>query len=290
MKAKSTRSSSFNVKDIAARYDIVYEDEALIVINKPAGLLAIPDRFNSELPSVRALLTERMGEVFIVHRIDRDTSGLLVAAKTAEAHRFLSEQFEARSVRKFYHAVVQGVVDVQHIQSMQQKETTPTEAAIMNIDIPLMPDPVRKGLMMPSVRGKESLTRVRLLERFRMATLLECELITGRQHQIRVHCAALGHPLLVDPEYGSSGEFLLSTIKRKYSMSKHQQQERPLITRLTLHAARLEFMHPLTNTALVAEAPYPKDFKALLQTLRKYAPFRASLPNSAALLEHWSYS
>jgi RluA family pseudouridine synthase len=251
---------------------ILFEDDALLVVNKPAGLLTLPDRFNTTLANVRSLLAERYGEIFIVHRIDRETSGLLVVAKTAEAHKILSEQFESRSVQKLYHGIVQGVVE--------QDELT--------IDIPLMPDSVRKGLMAPSVRGKESLTRVRVVERFRMATFVECELVTGRQHQIRVHCSAIGHALLVDADYGTASEFKLSTIKRKYNVSKHAEEEQPLVSRTTLHAAAVTLNHPLTGETLTVEAPLPKDLKALLQTLRKYAPYRTSY-SSAALLQHLSF-
>jgi len=252
--------------------EILFEDDALLVVNKPAGLLTLPDRFNAMLANVRSWLAERYGEIFIVHRIDRETSGLLVVAKTAEAHKILSQQFESRSVKKLYHGIVQGVVE--------QDELT--------IDIPLMPDPVRKGLMAPSVRGKESLTIVRVIERFRMATFVECELVTGRQHQIRVHCAAIGHALLVDAEYGTASEFNLSTIKRQYNISKHAEAEKPLVSRTTLHAAAIMFSHPLTGEALTFEAPLPKDLKALVQTLRKYAPYRTSY-SSAALLQHLSF-
>jgi 23S rRNA-/tRNA-specific pseudouridylate synthase len=106
-----------------------------------------------------------------------------------------------------------------------------------------------------------------------MATLLECELITGRQHQIRVHCAAVGHPLLIDKDYGGLDEFMLSSVKRKFKVGKHEE-EKPLMTRTTLHAFSLECTHPTTHERMHFEAPYPKDFKALLQTLDKYASYK----------------
>ncbi|MCS6809277.1 MAG: RluA family pseudouridine synthase [Bacteroidota bacterium] len=236
---------------------VCFEDEHIAVISKPSGLLTLPDRFHSTLPNVRDMLAQRYGEIFIVHRIDRDTSGIMLVCKTADAHRIMSEQFEARSVRKVYHALVRG--------RMEDDE--------MHIDIPLMPDPKRPGLMIPSVRGKESLTRVRVLRRFRFATLLECELITGRQHQIRAHCSAVGYPLLVDKEYGGAEAFFLSSIKRGY----HQPQdtgEKPIISRTSLHSFSIEFHHPHTQAVMYFDASYPKDFKAVLQTLDKYAPYR----------------
>lgn len=260
-------------------FSVLYEDEHIVAVAKDAGLLTLPDRFNHALPSLRALLAERYGEIFIVHRLDRETSGVLVACKTAEAHKILSEQFETRAVRKFYRAVVQGRVE--------QDE--------MSIDIPLIADPARAGLMAPSVRGKESLTILRVIQRFRMATLVECELVTGRQHQIRVHCSAVGHPLLIDPDYGGLAEFMLSSVKRKYVVGKHQI-EKPLMRRVTLHAHSLEIQNPsrvegetgaLPGT-LRFEAPYPKDFKALLQALEKYAPYRFG--SAAAALQTRSLS
>jgi 23S rRNA pseudouridine955/2504/2580 synthase/23S rRNA pseudouridine1911/1915/1917 synthase len=265
------KSRSHHHKPLAStppRFEVLHEDDALLVLHKPSGLLVLPDRFNTTLPNVRTMLVERYGEIFIVHRIDRDTSGLLIVAKTAEAHKALSEQFEGRTVRKLYHGVVTGVVE--------QNE--------LNIDIPLMPDPARKGLMAPSARGKESLTRLRVVERFRMATLVECELVTGRQHQIRVHCAAIGHPLLVDPDYGQAAAFRLSSIKRKYHLGKFVEEEQPLVSRTTLHAHSIEFQHPATGAVMRFETPYPKDLKALVQALRKYAPFRTAYALSGASL------
>lgn len=260
---KQSSSPQSNTRTLL-KPDILFEDEHIVVLAKPAGLLTLPDRFDMQLHNVRALLQERYGEIFIVHRIDRETSGVLLCCKTAEAHKILSEQFESRSIRKVYHAIAQG--------RFEQDE--------LAIDIPLQPDPARPGLMAPSVRGKESLTNVRVLKRFRMATLLECELITGRQHQIRVHCAAVGHPLLIDKDYGGLEEFMLSTVKRKYNVGKNQE-EKPLMSRTTLHAFSLEFRHPATQESLRFEAPYPKDFKALLQTLEKYASYKQfTLPSA----------
>ncbi|MBU3741352.1 MAG: RNA pseudouridine synthase, partial [Candidatus Kapabacteria bacterium] len=175
------------------RLEELYCDDAIVVVNKPSGLLSIPDRFDKELPNVRGLLQQKYGEIFVVHRLDRETSGVLIMARTADAHRHLSEQFEHHTVTKLYHAVVSGIVDRDEIP----------------ISIAIAPDQRRKGLMKPSARGKEARTNLRVLERFRVATLIECELVTGRQHQIRVHCSAIGHPLLVDADYGRSTQFML---------------------------------------------------------------------------------
>jgi RluA family pseudouridine synthase len=236
------------------RLDVLHVDDAIIVVNKPAHLLAVPDRFDKTLPDARSMMQAKYGEAFVVHRIDRETSGVMVFGRTAEAHRHLSLQFEHHQVGKFYHAILSGVID----------------ADALPISIPIAPDPRRKGAMKPSARGKEAHTELTVLERFRVATYVQARLITGRQHQIRVHCAAVGHPLLVDALYGRTDRFLLSTIKRKYNLAK-DTEERPVIQRQTLHAHHLDFSHPLTNEAVSFEAPLPRDFAATLQVLRKYA-------------------
>ncbi len=237
--------------------DILFEDDDLVIVNKQPGMLVIPDRYNSTLANLKAILAARYGEIFVVHRLDKGTSGIVMFAKNADAHAIMNQRFEDRSVQKIYHAVVGGRV----------------EQDTLDIDIPLMPSTKKKGLMQPSARGKESLTKVTVLERFRIASLIECELITGRQHQIRVHCSAIGHPLLVDEDYGENATFKVSMVKRKYNVGKHQE-EKPLIERLTLHAHKLKFLHPRTAQEIDIIADYPKDFRALLQILEKYAPFK----------------
>lgn len=240
---------------------VLFEDESVVLVDKPSGLLSLPDRFDASLPNVRHILTARYGEIFIVHRLDRETSGIMLAAKTAEAHKGLSEQFEHHRVTKKYHAIVSGIVE---------RDEFP-------INIPIATDAKRKGLMRPSARGKEALTNVAVLERFRIATLLECTLITGRTHQIRVHCSAIGHPLLVDPDYGTTSEFMLSAIKRRFNLKK-DTIERPVIDRLTLHAHEIQFTHPVTQERIGFVSPHPRDISAALQVLRKY-----SAPHTSAL-------
>lgn len=230
------------------------EDDHVVVVNKPAGLLSLPDRFNAELANMRGLLRDRYGEIFVVHRLDRETSGVMIFAKNAEAHKHLSEQFEHHTADKRYHAIVSGIVEKDHF----------------TINIPITNDTRRKGLMRPSAKGKDARTDITVLERFRMATLIECALITGRTHQIRVHCSAVGHALLVDPDYGTASEFKLSTIKRRFNVAKGME-ERPVISRLTLHSYKLTVTHPHTGEPLTVEAPYPRDFAAAVQVLRKYA-------------------
>ena len=247
------------------KLEIVYSDDALVVIDKPPGLLSLPDRYDRTIPNIREMMTERFGEIFMVHRLDRDTSGVMVLGRTAESHKNLNDQFEHQQVRKIYHGIVGGIVD---------RDEFP-------IDIPIAADPKRKGLMKPTARGKDAHTIVRILEKFRIATLIECRLITGRTHQIRVHCSAIGHPLLVDPDYGKNSEFLLSSIKRKFNLAKNAE-ERPVIDRVTLHARSLSVTHPTTGVQMEFVSEYPRDFAAALQVLRKYAA-----PYSSAFGEYF---
>ncbi len=238
------------------RPQVLYYDDDLIVVNKPPGVLSIPDRFQKDRPHVRGILERRFGRLYVVHRLDKDTSGVMLFARTAEAHRALSLQFEYRRVEKVYHAVLSGIV----------------EQDALEVDFPLLPDPRRPGRMIPSARGKEARTSIRVLARFQIATYVECRLTTGRLHQVRVHCAALGHPLLVDPDYGGAPAFFLSSIKRRYKLAQ-DEVELPLLARLPLHALGLGFEHPRTGQWMRVEAPLPKDFRALLHALQKYAPY-----------------
>lgn len=234
-------------------YTTIFEDEAILVINKPAGLLTIADRYDKEAPNLRNILNDEYQHIFVVHRLDRDTSGIMVFAKNAEAHKILNEQFENFEVGKIYHVVCDGVVFKDEVE----------------INIPLMPDPRKPGKTIPSARGKESLSILKVKERYRHATYGEIDLITGRHHQIRVHLSAIGHPLLVDDLYGKATEFNLSQIKRRYNIKKNDT-ERPIISRITMHAYSLQFKHPVSGETVQYEAEYPKDFRALIEVLNKY--------------------
>lgn len=238
-------------------YTKIYEDDRILLINKPAGLLTIPDRYDDTLISLRAILFEEYGDIFIVHRLDRDTSGIVVVAKDADAHRNLSLQFEDLSVTKIYHVVADGVIHQDYLE----------------IDIPLMGDPRKPGRTIPSARGKESLTIVNVKDRYRHGTFAEVNLVTGRHHQIRAHLASIGHPLLIDEVYGNATEFYLSKIKKRFNLKK-KDVEKPIISRLSMHAFSLGFKHPSDDKVVSFEAEYPKDFAALLQVLGKYAKGR----------------
>lgn len=237
------------------RIPILYDDAALVTFNKPSGLPVIPERWHPDWPCLRSIAAERLDiPLYVVHRIDAWTSGLVLFAKTATAHRELCRQFAQHQVEKTYLALVKGEV---------------AEDAL-TIQRPIAGHPNRPGVMMVSRSGKSAVTSIRVLERFRGFTLLEVQPQTGRQHQIRVHLQAIGHPLLVDPIYGQSAAFFLSAIKTGFHL-KEGEKEQPLIRRLTLHASTLCFQHPERNEPVTIAAPEPKDFQAVLRNLRKYA-------------------
>lgn len=232
--------------------DILFEDADLVVLNKPAGMLSIPDRFDADAPNLAANLREQYGDIFVVHRLDRETSGVILFAKNADSHRALNIQFESHAARKRYDALVDGIV----------KEESGT------IDFPIGEHPRRKGMMCVDAQdGKNATTLYTVVRRFREFTHVSVTLVTGRQHQIRVHAAAIGHPLAVDGLYGARTALLLSSIKRKYRASG---EERPLMARLSLHASELTFEHPRTHEARTVVAPLPRDFAATLKQLERW--------------------
>lgn len=235
-------------------YELVHEDEHILVVNKPAGLLTIPDRFGNKVSLLHAL-ERRYGKVFVVHRLDRETSGILCFARNEAAHRHLSLQFEHHTADKFYLALLDGALH--HDEG--------------EIDKPIGEHPTVSGKMAIRNSGKPSLTFYRALERFRRFTLAEALIKTGRTHQIRVHFESIGYPLAVDALYGRRAAFFLSEIKGKsYKSGKHSGEERPLMDRSSLHAARLRIDHPATGERMEFEAELPKDFAAVLSQLRKW--------------------
>ena len=231
------------------RLETLHKDPSFLVLDKTGGLLSIPDRYDSTLPSVLSML-DGTGAI-PVHRLDRDTSGVIVFALSEEAHRSLNKQFAERSVEKYYHAVVQG---------------EPAEPDF-EIDEPILSDQGRAHKSIIDRRGKKSRTKCRLVERLGPFSIVEAKPLTGRTHQVRVHLASVGLPIVADSLYGDGRPFLLSEVKRSYTPGKHD--ERPLLGRLGLHAARLTFDHPDTGGRLEFEAEYPKDFRASITQLRK---------------------
>ena len=231
--------------------EFIYEDEDLIAINKPAGMLSVPDRMQSE-ESLKDILQCKYEKIFVVHRLDKETSGVIVYAKHEEAHKMLSQQFENRETTKYYAGIVTGSLpDVEGV-----------------IDLPIIEHPVKKGLMTTSHKGKPSITGFKVLEDFRSYSYIRFNLLTGRTHQIRVHMKHLGHPLACDPLYGTGQPVFISDIKKRYNLSKKEEEERPMLNRLALHAEQLT-VKQANGQELNFEAPLPKDMRALLQQLRK---------------------
>lgn len=235
-------------------YELIHEDEHLLVVFKPAGLLTIPDR-SGEKDSLHAQLERKYGKVFIVHRLDRETSGILCFARNAAAHRHLSMQMEHHSADKYYLALVDGVL---HHEEGEINKPIGEHASI-------------PGKMSIRKTGKPSLTYYKVAERFKRFTLVEVLIKTGRTHQIRIHFQSIGYPLAVDALYGRRAGFFLSEIKGKsYKSSKYGEEERPIMERSSLHAARLKLEHPVSGEPMAFSAPLPKDFAAVLNQLRKW--------------------
>jgi 23S rRNA pseudouridine955/2504/2580 synthase/23S rRNA pseudouridine1911/1915/1917 synthase len=230
---------------------IVFENENFVAINKAAGLLSIPDRMQSEV-SLKDMLLAKYGTIFTVHRLDKDTSGIIVFAKNETTHKFLSQAFEDRKVEKYYQGIIHG--------SPAEKKGT--------IDAPISEHLLQKGLMVIHRNGKPSVTDYEVIEAYKSFSLLQFQLHTGRTHQIRVHCKNMGHPLACDDLYGDGKPVLLSSLKKKYKLGKHDEVERPMLNRLALHSYRLKFTDADSKMIdLVAELP--KDIRALLQQLKK---------------------
>ena len=223
--------------------DIIFEDDCLLVINKPRGMVVHPAAGNYAGTLVNALLyhcgdsLSEIGGVLrpgIVHRIDKDTTGLLIVAKGDYAHRHLSEQLKTRSLSRTYFALVHGNI----------KEDTGT------VDKPIDRDVHdRKKMAIAKTGGREAVTHYEVLERFGQYTLVKCKLQTGRTHQIRVHMKSLGHPLVGDKTYG---------IKKEAFDLEGQ----------LLHAGAIGFIHPKSETEMAFSVPLPEDFERVLQILR----------------------
>ena len=201
------------------KFEIIYEDERLLAINKPAGMLSIPNRDQSE-KSLKERLQEQFGNIFTVHRLDKDTSGILLFAKNESSHKYYSQLFEERQIEKYYAGIVIG-------QPQNPKGS---------IIAPIAEHPTQKGLMTVHRNGKPSHTDYEVLQSSKFYSLLKFHLHTGRTHQIRVHCKNIGHPLACDALYGDGKFVLLSSFKKNYKLSKNELEEKPVISRLALHS------------------------------------------------------
>jgi tRNA pseudouridine32 synthase / 23S rRNA pseudouridine746 synthase len=231
--------------------EVLYQDEALLVVNKPTGLSTLPDGYNPSLPHIKSVLEQQVGPLLIVHRLDKETSGVLLLARSAEAHRSLNTQFEKHLVSKVYHALVVGTPD------WQEK----------TVCLPLRPNGDRQHrTVIDPQAGKPAVTHLQVLERFGHYCLVEAIPETGRTHQIRAHLSALGLSIAGDKLYGKRINPRAGEKVRRF-----QQDHDPLISlpgSMGLHARSLEINHPLTGERLKFTAPYPVELVTLLQQLR----------------------
>jgi RluA family pseudouridine synthase len=211
---------------------IIYIDEQILVINKPAGLSVLPDGWEKDSDYVVRRLEEQSGRVFIVHRLDKITSGVMVFARDAETHRALNIQFETHEARKTYHAILEG-----NPKWEEKVVKYPLRANVGH----------KHRTVVDDKNGKPSETHFRVIKRFEESALVEAKPMTGRTHQIRVHAYAMGHPLVEDVLYGARDQYGLP---------------RPM-----LHAQTLSFVHPTTNERVKFSAPHPSDFDEALERL-----------------------
>jgi len=212
--------------------EIIFQDKTLIVLNKPAGIPVLPDGWEKDSPYLVKMLEEEFGRVWVVHRLDKITSGVMVFARDAESHRALNMQFENHEVEKVYHAIVEG--------NPKWEEKVAKHPLRVNVGH-------KHRTVVDDRNGKPSETRFRLRELYQSSALIEAMPKTGRTHQVRVHAKAVGHPLVGDVLYGAA--------------------ESKIIARPALHALSLTFTHPVTHERLAFQAEYPQDFATALKLL-----------------------
>lgn len=228
---------------------VIFENDDFIAVNKPSGMYSIPDRARSE-GSLKEWLEKRYKRIFPVHRLDRETSGIILFAKQPEFHKYLSGLFERHLVEKYYTGITIG-------------RPVPETGDIM---APIAEHPVQKGIMVIHRSGKASHTSYEVVKGNNSFAMVSFRLHTGRTHQIRVHAKNIGHPLACDPVYGDGKPVFLSRYKKNFKQSK-LEEERPILSRLALHAARLVFDdHGMRRELL---APVPKEFEVLMKQLER---------------------
>ncbi|MDW7692867.1 RluA family pseudouridine synthase [Flammeovirgaceae bacterium SG7u.111] len=232
-----------NIKDL-----VLFENEDYLIINKPYDIATVEER-DITRPNMIKMAKDVYGDVQACHRLDKETSGILALAKNPEAYRHLSLQFQNRKVKKTYHAVVQGLHEF-------EDQLVAAPIAVSG----------RANVRIDFKEGKESVTVFNTLKLYKFHSLIECQPFTGRMHQIRIHLASSGAPIVADEMYGGKPVFL-SQIKRKFNLKK-EEVERPLINRVALHAYGIQFSL-LDGSVKNFETPYPKDIRALINQLEK---------------------
>ena len=215
-------------------FEIIYQDPQIIVINKPAPLAVIHEGWDENAPTLQAMLEKQFGgkKIWVVHRLDKGTTGVMVFARTPEAHRHLNTQFERHEVEKIYHAIVEG--------EPEWDQYSAKHALHANVGR-------KHRTVVDKHRGKPSETDLRVTQRWFDYSLIEARPKTGRTHQVRVHCAAMGHPLVGDTLYGA--------------------EPSESIARFALHAQSLSFIHPKSGEKVTFTAAYPADFAELIDLL-----------------------
>jgi len=225
---------------------IIFEDDAFLAVNKPAGLLSIPDGYHPEFPHLAQVLFPTFGWIWIVHRLDRETSGVILVARSRSSHQALNQQFQQRLVKKRYLALIQGNPDWETI----------------SVNTPLRVNGDRKHRTIPApLTGKPAQSDFFVREQLKQVCLIEAQPHTGYTHQIRAHLASIGHPIL--------GDTLYSSLRPDVPVLIPQSTQIPrAIDRVALHAFSITFHHPLTNAPITIEAPYPGDFSHAIDAFR----------------------
>lgn len=226
---------------------ILYEDDDYLLVNKPPHLSTLDERHGDKGQNMLRLAREYSPDAQAGHRLDKETSGVLLFARNPEAYRHISMQFEHRTVTKIYHALAGGIHDFRGVM----------------VSLPILP--LKTGTVkIDRDAGKEAETIFNTLQVYKAHTLVECIPLTGRMHQIRIHLQCLKAPIVMDTQYGGPPIYL-SEIKRKYKLAK-AEEEKPLISRVALHARALNF-EKRNGERVTVEAPYPRDMAALLRQL-----------------------